>query len=146
CRERYLNQPQKRYGLLASSRARNLEAYGIPNGFRATSRLNAGAWYIDPSDSPQSCCALERCVTEFGCQGLELDLPIVGWGDDLRWDGEWRSSVRQRQAKNPLRLRLNSYRVLLTRGRDGLIVFVPPEAKMDCTYKALQSAGLVELG
>lgn len=143
CRARYQNQPQKRYGLLASSRARNLAAYGIPNDYRATSRLNVGAWYIDPPDSPASCCALERAVTEFGCQGLELDLPIVGWGDDLRWQTEaWTSTTRQRNAKNPLRLRLNSYRVLLTRGRDGLLVFVPPEAKMDSSYAALQAAGL----
>lgn len=143
CRERYQNQPQKRYGLLASSRARNLSSYGIPNDYRATSRLNVGAWYIDPPNSPASCCALERAVTEFGCQGLELDFPIVGWGDDLRWQSEvWTSVSRQRNVKNPLRLRLNSYRVLLTRGRDGLIVFVPPEAKMDSTYAILQAAGL----
>jgi hypothetical protein len=146
CRERYPDQSPKRYGLMASSRARNLAAYGIPNDYQATSRLNVGAWYIDPPDSPKSCCALDRCVTEFGCQGLELDFPIMGWGDDLRWDEEWVSTVRQRQVKNPLRLRLNSYRVLLTRGRDGLIVFVPPEPKMDSTYAALSSAGLAPLG
>lgn len=143
CRERYPDQPQKRYGLLASSRARNLAIYGIPNDYYATSRLNMGAWYIDPPDSPLSCCALERAVTEFGCQGLELDFPIVGWGDDLRWDEtEWISSVRQKNVRNPLRLRLNSYRVLLTRGRDGFIVFVPSEAKMKSTYEALHAAGL----
>jgi hypothetical protein len=145
CRERYPDQPHKRYGLVASSRARNLASYGIPNDYSSTSRLNMGAWYIDPPDSPQSCCALERAVTEFGCQGLELDFPIVGWGDDLRWDETWISSTRQRNVKNPLRLRLNSYRVLLTRGRDGLIIFVPPEPKMDSTFEALQSAGLVDL-
>lgn len=138
--------PSARYGLIASSRARNLSRYGIPNDYRATAQLNVGAWYVDPPDSPKSCCAFQRAVTEFGCQGLELDLPILGWGDDLRWqEPEWISTVRQRQAKSPLRLRLNSYRVLLTRGRDGLIVFVPPEAKMDETYEALQRAGLVEL-
>ncbi|MBF2046678.1 MAG: DUF2075 domain-containing protein [Elainella sp. C42_A2020_010] len=143
CRERYRHQPQKRYGLLASSRARNLAAYGIPNDYYATSRLNMGAWYIDPPDSPLSCCALERAVTEFGCQGLELDFPIIGWGDDLRWDETaWSSSVRQKNVRNPLRLRINSYRVLLTRGRDGLIVFVPPEAKMKNTYETLHAAGL----
>jgi hypothetical protein len=151
CRERYQHQPQKRYGLLASSRARNLASHGIPNDYYATSRLNMGAWYIDPPDSPASCCALDRAVTEFGCQGLELDLPLIGWGDDLRWQpepqsktqpGTWTSTTRQRNVRNPLRLRLNSYRVLLTRGRDGLVVFVPPEAKMDSTNAVLQAAGL----
>lgn len=145
CRERYPHHANKRYGLVASSRARNLEQYGIPNDYYATSRLNMGAWYIDPPDSPLSCCALERAVTEFGCQGLELDVPIIGWGNDLRWQDEWISSVRQRNVRNPLRLRLNSYRVLLTRGRDGLIVFVPPEPQMDATYAALADAGLQNL-
>jgi DUF2075 family protein len=131
---------------MASSRARNLAAYGIPNDYQATARLNVGAWYVDPPDSPRSCCALERAVTEFGCQGLELDFPVVGWGDDLRWNQpDWISSTRQRNVKNPLRLRLNSYRVLLTRGRDGFVVFVPPEAKMDSTYAALAAAGLTAL-
>ncbi|MCU0526650.1 MAG: DUF2075 domain-containing protein [Elainella sp. Prado103] len=135
-----------RYGLIASSRARNLSRYGIPNDYRATAKLNVGAWYVDPPDSPKSCCAFQRAVTEFGCQGLELDFPIVGWGDDLRWqNAAWISPVRQRHAKFPLRLRLNSYRVLLTRGRDGLIVFVPPEAQMDETYAALCQAGLTDL-
>lgn len=143
CRERYLDQPSKRYGLLASSRARNLAQYGIPNDYYATSKLNVGAWYIDPPASPASCCALERTVTEFSCQGLELDFPIIGWGDDLRWnETEWTSSIRQKNVRNPLKLRLNSYRVLLTRGRDGFIVFVPPEPKMEDTFNALQSAGL----
>ncbi|WP_406533984.1 DNA/RNA helicase domain-containing protein [Methanobrevibacter sp.] len=27
--------------------------------------------------------------------------------------------------------RINSYRVLLTRGREGFIIFVPPTAKLD---------------
>ncbi|MBF2075424.1 MAG: DUF2075 domain-containing protein [Synechococcales cyanobacterium C42_A2020_086] len=154
CRERYQGQPSKRYGLLASSRARNLAAYGIPNDYYATSRLNMGAWYIDPPDSPQSCCALDRAVTEFGCQGLELDFPLLGWGNDLLWHpdssanlqpGRWLSSVRQRQVRDPLRLRINSYRVLLTRGRDGFIVFLPPETQMDLTAAALQTAGLRQL-
>ncbi|MBE9079531.1 DUF2075 domain-containing protein [Romeria aff. gracilis LEGE 07310] len=143
CRQRYQDQPTKRYGLIASSRAKNLTDAGIKNDYLSTQRLKVGPWYIDPPDSPLSCCALAGVVTEFGCQGLELDFPIIGWGNDLTWQQlGWRSSVRQRQVRDPLRLRLNSYRVLLTRGRDGFIVFVPPQAAMDGTYDALVQAGL----
>jgi DUF2075 family protein len=143
CRDRYAAQPDKRYGLLASSRAHNLSQYSIANDYKATQRVKVGPWYIDPPDSPLSCCALEEVVTEFGCQGLELDLSIVGWGDDLRWqESVWVTSSRQRQVRDPLRLRLNSYRVLLTRGRDGFIVFIPPDTKMDQTYEVVRSAGL----
>jgi DUF2075 family protein len=86
-------------------------------------------------------------ATEFACQGLELDFPIVAWGDDLAWrDGGWRSPPQPRSgARDPHRLRLNSYRVLLSRGRDGLAVLVPPEPAMDATYRALLRAGLTEL-
>ena len=144
CRDRYQTEPDKRYGLIASSRARNLSQHGIDNGYMATQRVKMGAWYIDPPDSPLSCCALSSVVTEFGCQGLELDLPIVGWGDDLLWQEGWVMTRpgSQKNVRDPLRLRLNSYRVLLTRGRDGLVIFVPPESKMDRTFTALRSAGL----
>ncbi|NDJ15822.1 DNA/RNA helicase domain-containing protein [Myxacorys almedinensis] len=142
-RDRYHNQSEKRYGFVASSRARNLTQYGIRNDYISTQKLNVGAWYTDPADSLLSCCALNGVVTEFSCQGLELDFPIVSWGNDLIWqDQAWVSTTRQRNVRDPLRLRLNSYRVLLTRGRDGFIIFVPPDAKMDSTFEALKLTGL----
>ncbi|WP_201388032.1 DNA/RNA helicase domain-containing protein [Ktedonobacter sp. SOSP1-85] len=49
------------------------------------------------------------------------------------------------QARDPHQLRINSYRVLLSRGRDGFIVFVPQEPLMDTTYQVLISAGLNQL-
>ncbi len=149
CRDRYQTQLDKRYGLLASSRARNLTQYGVNNDYLATKKLKVGAWYVDPAESPLSCCALEDVVTEFSGQGLELDFPIVAWGNDLIWRtceetplASWNTSTRQKNVRDPLRLRLNSYRVLLTRGRDGFIIFVPPEAKMNSTFDALIRSGL----
>jgi DUF2075 family protein len=146
CRDRYQAQSDKRYGLIASSRAKNLTQYGIRNDYLSTQKLNIGAWYIDPPEAESSCCTFDRVATEFSCQGLELDFPILGWGDDLTWqDQAWTTLSRQKKVQNPLQLRLNSYRVLLTRGRDGFIVFVPPERKMDKTFEILKSAGLQRL-
>jgi hypothetical protein len=149
CRDRYQTELEKRYGLLASSRARNLTQYGADNDYLATKKLKIGAWYVAPADSPLSCCALEDVATEFSCQGLELDFPIVAWGNDLIWRtceetplATWSTSTRQKNVRDPLRLRLNSYRVLLTRGRDGFIIFVPPESKMNSTFEALKRSGL----
>jgi hypothetical protein len=146
-RQRYESQTEKRYGLLASSKAKNLPKYGVQNGFTFTRRLREGPWFNDSPDSRFSCCALHDVATEFQCQGLELDFPIVCWGDDLLWSGAaWTSHPSPRSAaKNPHQLRLNSYRVLLSRGRDGLVVFVPPEAEMASTYSALGSAGFKNL-
>lgn len=48
---------------------------------------------------------------------------------------------RSRSIRDPRRLRLNAYRVLLIRGRDGVIVFVLPTPAMDSTFDALRRAG-----
>ena len=142
---RYADEPLKRTGLLASSHAKSLEKYGIANGYLATSRMNIARWYNASPDHPEASNALVQPVTEFGCQGLELDLPIVCWGEDYRWNGSsWdRSPVRRRYRQDdPEQLLENAYRVLLTRGRDGLVVFVPPSASMDATEVALLAAGV----
>jgi DUF2075 family protein len=49
------------------------------------------------------------------------------------------------KAHDPHALRLNSYRVLLSRGRDGFVVFVPDQPEMNMTYEALKEAGLGKL-
>ena len=136
---RYEGENEKRYGLLASSKAKNLEKYGIPNGFMATRAMNIGAWYADSADSPFSCCALTKCATEFSAQGLELDFPILCWGDDfIRKNEKWDLTVRGgKNVHNPYKIRENCYRVLLTRGREGLFIFVPDEDEMRETFEYL---------
>lgn len=145
-RERYKGSIDSRYGLLASSKAKTLPKYGIDASFQATRRFRAGPWYNDAPTSLGSCCQLLTVATEFQCQGLELDFPIVGWDTDLWWDGRsWASVAGRSSAKNPHQLRLNSYRVLLTRGRDGMIIFVPPIEALNATYEALSEAGCKQL-
>ena len=93
-------------------------------------------------------------MTEFQCQGLELDMALVAWGTDLvRRAGAWSTDRARRYGHrgrtrpvDPFRMRLNAYRVLLTRGRDGAIVFVPPLAELDETWAWLRAAGFRELG
>ena len=140
--KRYLGEQDKRYGLLASSKAKNLEKDGINNSWDSTRRVRHGPWYNDPPESKKSCCQLLEVVTEFGCQGLELDFPVVAWGDDLKWDnGKWKPKSQPRsRAKDPDQLRINSYRVLLSRGRDGFVVYVPKEN--NSTYDILKKTGL----
>jgi len=137
--------------LLASSKARNLEPHGLDSGFQATKRIRIGDWFNADPDQPRSCCQFSDVVTEFQCQGLELDLAVVCWGDDFWWDREesrWvrKQGRRQRLVRDALRLRTNAYRVLLTRGREGTVIFVPPgpAARMDATFEALLRAGAVE--
>ena len=79
---------------------------------------------------------------------MELDLPIVCWGNDMVWDGR-RWTIRPVRARYPLKdneqLRRNAYRVLLTRGRDGLVVFLPPDERLDLTEHALLAAGVLPM-
>ncbi len=143
-RSRYAGTTGKKYGLIASSKAVDLEYYGIPNNYFATRKVKYGPWYNSGPADRHSCCAMDEVVTEFGCQGLELDFPIVCWGSDMKWDGDgWRTPITRRiNARDPRVLRLNSYRVLLTRGRDGFLVFVPPARRYDVSAAALKSAGM----
>lgn len=145
---RYCEEIDKRYGIIASSKAKNLPDYGIHNEFQFTQRLRVGPWYNDPPDSGDSCCQLREVATEFSCQGLELDFPIVGWGNDLLWNGSrWVAPNPgfRSKAHDPNKLRINSYRVLLTRGRDGIVVFVPRTDEMKLTYQVLRYCGLDNL-
>lgn len=144
-RDRYAGEEEARFGLLTSSRARILPQFGIDNSFMATSHMNVGRWFNAAASDTDSCCALLQPVTEFGCQGLELDLPIVCWGEDYRWEGQgWHLSPGRSRYKqdNPEQLLRNAYRVLLTRGRDGMVIFVPPVAQLEETASALLRAGI----
>jgi hypothetical protein len=144
-RLRYRGESEKRFGLLASRYAKNLSKLGIDNTyhFERVRQLNVAKWFnAEPSES-LSCCALSRPASEFDCQGLELDLPILCWGDDLFWNGHaWEHNIRNRRTlKDPFKVTLNAYRVLMTRGRDGLVIFVPPEVSLDATTSRLILCG-----
>jgi DUF2075 family protein len=150
---RYLEDPEARYGLVASSRDKLLEPeWGVPNGWHSTQRLQVGPWYGEGDGDPRSCRRLTQCVTEFQAQGLELDAVLLGWGVDLiradegageRWsDVHAKRHARSSHVRDPYQLRINAYRVLLTRGRDGAMIFVPPDPRLDATAAWLQGHGV----
>jgi len=90
-------------------------------------------------------------VTEFGAQGLELDAALVAWGTDLKVEGGSWTNRRARgyraagRIKDAFRLRRNAYRVLMTRARDAVVVFVPPLRELDATYAYLRQSGFTDL-
>lgn len=153
-RSRYAADPDARFGIIASSKDRDLPRFGVFNDFQSTKRVQHGPWFAEGDDDPRgrSCRALRDCVTEFGCQGLELDAALLAWGTDLvRLGGRWSNANARRYqsptaVRDPYQLRLNAYRVLLTRGRDATVVFVPPVPLLDETYQHLRWAGFRELG
>jgi len=133
CRSKYENQKEKRYGMLVSSKTKTLAMLGMPQptwGYKCKMypdgtgrRWEVAPWFNRETNHPDSCCALSVAITEFDCQGLEIDMPIIGWGEDAKWEnGRW---VYWGKDDEKITYRNNSYRVLLTRGREGFIVFVP---------------------
>jgi len=141
---RYEGFVEARYGLLASAKDKSLVKFGIQNGFMETKKIKYRDWYNNPKGELNSCSNLESPMTEFGCQGLELDMALLAWGDDFLWDGskwEMRKMRTQFPQKDPHTLRKNSYRVLLTRSRDGLVIYVPQDEKFDFTELILLASG-----
>lgn len=150
---RYDDDPDARFGMIASSRDRDLVRFGVPNDWNSTKRLKYGPWFVEGDEDRfgRSCRALRECVTEFGCQGLELDGALLAWGTDLVRVGSAWDHSHARKYQNPSRirnvhqLRINAYRVLLTRARDGVVVFVPPMSVLDETYQYLVDSGFRDL-
>ena len=152
-RDRYAEDPDARYGLIASAKDRDLPRFGVMNDFQSTKRVQNGPWFAEGEGDPRgrSCRELRTCVTEFGCQGLELDASLLAWGSDLiREGGAWTNRLAGRyqhpaEVRDSFRLRRNAYRVLLTRGRDATVVFVPQMKLLNETYDYLFDSGFREL-
>jgi DUF2075 family protein len=87
--------------------------------------------------------ACEVFATEFEIQGLELDWIGLCWSGDFIWsDNEWRvrdlrygrqsewGLVRNQEKQL---YRKNAYRVLLTRARQGMVIYIPQGDSKDST-------------
>ncbi|MCE9668330.1 DUF2075 domain-containing protein [Myxococcus stipitatus] len=144
-------------GLLASSNAVRLVAEGIPPAPQSRDLDAIGHWFLKPHTDFRSSGALEVPLSEFGCQGLEVDYAGVCWGGDLLWQEEqWVARKMQAPRWTTVKVaerrqyRLNSYRVLLTRAREGTVIYIPtgndedptrPKAEFDAIAHALTRAG-----
>lgn len=116
-----------RYGLVASSGALRLK----PEGIYVKNDIDVENWFLNDKDDVRSSYYLEDVVTEFQIQGLELDYTIVAWDADFRYINGWTynkfsgtkwQNINSDDNKNYLK---NAYRVLLTRARQGMAIFIP---------------------
>ncbi len=133
-----------RSGLIASASAARLRPDGIETAFEFHKYFEWEHWFLDtvecddPNCSHQycndvrACSRLEVVATQFEIQGLELDWVGVCWGEDLVWNGSaWWANQFNNKKWRPVKradkytYRVNAYRVLLTRARQGMIVYVP---------------------
>ena len=129
----------QRFGLVASSKAQRLKPHAIDI------RVNVDPvhWFLNPREDTRSSYYLEDAATEFQVQGLELDWACVTWDGDLRYSnsgwsyhdfrGDRWTDIHKLENRNYLR---NAYRVLLTRARQGMVIFVPSGDADDRTRSA----------
>jgi hypothetical protein len=147
----------ERFGLLSSSKAMRLKPHAIDVRVKADPVI----YFLGGRDDVRSSYYMEDCATEFQVQGLELDWTVVTWDADLRktrsdWSfhdfrGSRWQNVRKAEEQRNLK---NAYRVLMTRARQGMAIFVPrgaeddptrPPAYYDTTYEYLRRAGIPEI-
>ena len=134
CFKRYSKNEKKYYGVMASSQAKYSENF---KNKKNNTDINVVKWFNDNDFNYR----IEQAISEFQCQGLEIDMPIIGWGEDMLWNEKERKweNFDKNNAGDSL-YRVNSYRVLLTRGRDGFIIYVPK--KLSPVYEVLVGVGM----
>lgn len=150
---------KERFGKLCSSNSKILGRYS--HSFDNIDNWHFANWMLDESgrDSSNS---LVFTASEFNIQGLEIDWSLLGWDMDMYYsNGDW----HQQRMLTPKRFEksteiqkkhiLNSYRVLLTRARKGIVIYLPKtndyedvynvKKFFDSTYEYLKSCGIKEI-
>ena len=147
----------ERYGLVASSGARRLKALGV----HVKNEIDVANWFLNPKYDVRSSYFLEDVATEFDVQGLELDWVCLAWGENFYYqDNQWHyqsfkgckwQNINKEEDKQFTK---NAYRVLLTRARQGMVIWIPEGSESDNTrqkefydgtYQYLKSIGINEL-
>jgi DUF2075 family protein len=132
-----------------------------PDGIHAKADVDAPQWFLNPKEDVRASYYLEDPGTEFTMQGLELDWVGVCWDADFRrTDDRWSfhnfAGANWRNVKDSRRQTYlaNAYRVLLTRARQGMVIYVPKGDAEDhtrppCFYDGiasfLKACGIPEL-
>ncbi len=155
--------PEDRIGLVATSKDIRLRAEGIERASQFISNYAFEKWFLESNDDVRSSYSLEVAASEFECQGLELDWIGMCWGADLTpskdedaWEYRKFRGARWQNVRQEVEraFTLNRYRVLLTRARKGMVIWVPKgdpndptrdPTRFDRVYKVLLKAGVLEL-
>jgi hypothetical protein len=126
----------ERLGLVASSGAIRLK----PEGINIKADIDPVNWFLNGKEDVRSSYYLEDVATEFDIQGLELDWIGMCWDANLRREkntwGLYNFSGTKWQNINDTYRQVylsNAYRVLLTRARQGMVIFVPKGDERDQT-------------
>lgn len=147
----------ERTGIVASSGAIRLRPFGL----NVKAKIDAPIWFLNEKEDIRSSSFLEEVATEFDIQGLELDWTCVAWDGDLHhYNNQWNykkftgTSWKNNSNAERVQYLINSYRVLLTRARQGMVIYIPdgneedltrPSFMYDGTYEFFKSIGIEEI-
>ncbi len=139
----------RRAGLIASSGAARLRADGVEApAYKFLQGIDYVKWFLEPAGDHRSSNQLEVAMSEFEMQGLEVDFVALLWGGDMvfpkgtlvtrtlrgvKWCEVSGMGDPQASADDPRTKILNKYRVLLTRFRKAMVIFVPRGDLADST-------------
>lgn len=135
-------RPNERYGALASSKGQRLKPEALILLPANSSETEVIPWFLGDKSNVNSSFYMEDVATEFQVQGLEIDWAVVAWDADFRYseDGwkqyQFRGSKWMNINKEEIRrYQINAYRVILTRARRGMVIYVPEGNNEDHTRK-----------
>jgi hypothetical protein len=147
----------ERTGIIASSGGIRLRPFGL----NVKAKIDAPIWFLNDKEDIRSSYFHEEVATEFDIQGLELDWTCVAWDGDLfynenKWNYKKFKGTKWQNIANPdiIKYLINSYRVLLTRARQGMVIYIPhgndeditrPPYMYDGTFDLFKSIGIEEI-
>ena len=117
---------EHRGGIVGSGNGGRLAAEGLFVGLKPS----IADWMLKPDGDVRSSNMLETIQNQYQIQGLEIDWALVCWDLDLRrsssgWAAHKLSGTKWQSKPASLDIAKNGYRVLLTRARKGMAIFVP---------------------
>ena len=131
CRELHLS---------VSMRSFRSEFVSAFDGVTVPKDIEIEKWFLNGKDGVNSSYFMEVAASEFKIQGLKIDYAVVVWEADYRYmDGKFTynnfAGSFWSKVNNPVAqdYQKNSYRVLLTRARQGYIIYVPEGNAEDVT-------------
>jgi hypothetical protein len=117
---------EQRGGIVGSGNGGRLAAEGLFVGLKPS----IAEWMLKPDGDIRSSNMLETIQNQYQIQGLEVDWALVCWDLDLRrsnsgWAAHKLSGTNWQAKPALLDVAKNGYRVLLTRARKGMAIYVP---------------------
>lgn len=128
---RYENSANS-YCYIATSQVEMVSNSPFSNDFQDSRKLNIKE-YFQVNGKIVNSNKKNICISPYDVQGLELKMPVICWEDDFLWyNDNWKVPLLTSLQGGKWQI-INAYRVMLTRGRDGIIFYLSNELNFNST-------------